>query len=83
MGLLDQLMKIFKAFGEASSTISNSKNYLVNFTVKGSGDWDGEHYMRVPIVGEYTDAQAIRALRMMNGLDNNVEIIITQVEKED
>ena len=31
-------MKIFKAFGEASSTISNSKNYLVNFTVKGSGD---------------------------------------------
>ena len=83
MGLLNQLMKIFKAFGEVSSTISNSNNYLVNFTVKGSGDWDGDHYMRVPIVGEYSDAQAIRALRTMNGLDSNVEITITQVEKED
>jgi len=76
-------MKIFKAFGEISSTISNSNDYLVNFTVKGSGDWDGEHYMRVPIVGAYTDAQAIKALRTMNGLGNEVEITITKAEKED
>ena len=76
-------MKIFKALGEAGSTISNSHNYLVNFNVKGSEDWAGEHYMRVPIVGEYSDAQAIKALRLMNGLNSNVEISITQVEKED
>lgn len=83
MGILNHLMKIFRAFGEVGSTLNNSTNYLVNFKVKGSGDWDGDHYMRVPIIGQYTEAQAINALRTMNGLGNNVEITITKAEKED
>ena len=83
MGLLDIIGKLFSAFGQVAGTVRNSNNYLVNFTVSGSSDWDGEHYMRVPIVGEYSEAQAIKALRMMNGLGNDVVIVITKAVKEE
>ena len=52
MGLLDIIGKLFSSFGQVAGAVRNSNNYLVNFTVSGSSDWDGEHYMRVPIVGE-------------------------------
>lgn len=82
MGIKDGFMRLVRAIVKAGETMDDSKDYLVNFTVKGTSDWDGEHYMRVPIVGEYSDAQAIRALRAMNGLAEDVEITVTEAKQD-